>query len=671
MSKQKKLTAIDKKKILLQAEDSWLHIDVKDDELYNPLIQIPEEFRGEEHLYIQYLFTRSEYFSFICKEILNIELLPTQIAILQELWLRKFPMFIASRGFGKSFLLGVYALLRALLYPGRKIVICGSVFRQSKVIFEYIENIWRNAPILRDICTSSSGPRHDVDMWRFHINQSVISALPIGTGDNIRGQRANDIIMDEFATSSEDVFETVIAGFGAVAPSPAQAVKAVARKHFLEKHNIFEESNIILAASNQIVLAGTAFYSFNHFCRYWNIWRGIINSKGDHDKVAEIFGGEVPKDFNWRDYSVMRIPLELVPEGFMDEASIARSKATSNSGTYLHEYKAVFVSDSAGFFKRSVIEKCVASEKNKISFPSCEDVVYSASLYGDRSKKYIMGIDPAATEDNFAIVILEIHPDHRRVVYCWTTNKGDHAQKQKREMVPENDYYSYCVRKIRDLMKVFPIERIVLDSQGGGRAILESLENTSQLEPNEQPIFCIIDLDKPKDSDSRIGLHIVEPINFVDAKWTTDSNQGLCADLENRVLLFPFFDSITLAEVEFTDSKGNAKFDNLEDNIINIEELKNELSTIVITETATGRPRWDTPDIKGAGSKKGRLKKDRYSALLMANMTARTMMSSDPIVYDMVGEGGGFANTIRKSDLEGPLFSGNQAWAKALNDFFS
>lgn len=56
-----------------------------------------------------------------------------------------------------------------------------------------------------------------------------------------------------------------------------------------------------------------------------------------------------------------------------------------------------------------------------------------------------------------------------------------------------------------------------------------------------------------------------------------------------------------------------------------IEELKNELSMIVMTQTGTGRERWDTPEVKVAAGKKRRLRKDRYSSLIMANMSARQM----------------------------------------------
>ena len=46
-----------------------------------------------------------------------------------------------------------------------------------------------------------------------------------------------------------------------------------------------------------------------------------------------------------------------------------------------------------------------------------------------------------------------------------------------------------------------------------------------------------------------------------------------------------------------------------------LEELKNELSMIVVTQTATGRERWDTPEVKPGAGRKSRLRKDRYSSL--------------------------------------------------------
>jgi len=123
------------------------------------------------------------YLGSTCKLLMNIELHPIQIAILQEFWNRAFPMFVASRGFGKSFLLALYATLKCIFIPGTKIVIVGAAFRQSKVIFEYMETIWRNSPILRSIFNGNDdGPRRDVDRCTMRYGDSWAIAIPMGDG---------------------------------------------------------------------------------------------------------------------------------------------------------------------------------------------------------------------------------------------------------------------------------------------------------------------------------------------------------------------------------------------------------------------------------------------------------------------------------------------------------
>ena len=182
-------------------QDAWLGIDVDHKDLFNPMDFVFAQGDKDKLLErIAWLMMRPEYFSFVCKYVLNIELSPFQSLILHEMWNRKFPMLVGSRGMGKSFILSVYPILRSLFIPTRKIIIVGAAFRQSKVLFEYMDTIWKNAPVLRDLCDSNSGPRRDVDRCVMHINQSTVTCLPLGDGSKIRGQRANDIIADEFAS---------------------------------------------------------------------------------------------------------------------------------------------------------------------------------------------------------------------------------------------------------------------------------------------------------------------------------------------------------------------------------------------------------------------------------------------------------------------------------------
>ena len=85
------------------------------------------------------------------------------------------------------------------------------------------------------------------------------------------------------------------------------------------------------------------------------------------------------------------------------------------------------------------------------------------------------------------------------------------------------------------------------------------------------------------------------------------------------------------------------KYDTLEDCVMEIEELKDELSMIVMTQTSTGRERWDTPEVKIAAGRKSRLRKDRYSSLLMANMSARSLSVEKRIIEESAL--GGFARS--------------------------
>jgi hypothetical protein len=968
--------------------DAWLNIHFNEKTLYNPLERFPADFENNPHMYILWLIQQPEYFSFLCSEIMNVRILPMQAVVLNELWHRRFPMLIGHRGWGKSFILALYTLLRILLLPSRRVVICGAAFRQSKVIFNYMESIWHNAPLLRDLCGNYAGPKHEPDMYRFLIGDSVALALPIGTGEKIRGQRANDIIADEFAATSRDVFENVIAGFGVVKSSPVDSVQDRAANDFIKRLNIPLASFENNRQNNQMILSGTAYYDFNHFATYWKRWKTIIRSRGNIEKLSSVFGDEeIPENFNWKDFSIIRIPVELAPKGFMDDAMIARSKATVHSGIYEMEFGACvkdnteiitttgckkiknivigdkvlthtgsfkkvtrlyrkpyknkiieldmfgynrkiqvtpehpfltpdlnfnpikniidktytpnlqqlnnikkidvsdcqktkehiptfikldynfglcvgyyaskgnigsgghcvefaldeqvnrslqffvaqlktalfdtfgikakeyrkkhgtisininsklvvslfkkicpgvcynkvidpkilfsnsefikgfivgfwngdghinnqcatcetcnknllvqlklclsyfamgcslllvnkspayklnisgtdyrnfksvfynedsniynkrdkifnngafteqkikdkklvdfngfvynleveddhsyctfggcvhncFSTDSNGFFKRSLIESCVISHDNEIFLPNGQ-VNFTAKLKGDHDKKYIYGIDPASEVDNFSIVILEHYSNHRRIVYVWTTTRAEHRERIKAGLATETDFYSYCARKIRELMRVFPCERIALDAQGGGISIMEALHDKDKIQKDELPIWPIIIPGKPMDTDGEPGLHILEMIQFASASWTSEANHGLRKDFEDKVCIFPRFDKLTLGFAELVDDFADRLYDTLEGCLLEIEELKNELSTIVITQSLNGRDRWDTPEIKLPGNKKGRLRKDRYSALLMANMVSRQLARNPELFFQT--EIGGFA----------------------------
>ena len=634
-------------------DDAWLNIEVDESKLFLPTSIInpnSEEFQYQ----LTYLLMQPEFIPFVCKEILGVQLLPFQALILTEMWSRKFPMLIASRGAGKSFILSIYSILRAILFPGRKIVIVGAAFRQSKVLFEYMEAIWGNSPLLRDMFQGQeSGPKKDTDRCLLQLGNSKIICLPLGDGQKIRGQRANDIIADEFASIPRDIFETVVAGFGVVKPNTIESVQKEASKKKAKQLGveIAEDEHIEHIKDNQIILSGTAYYDFNHFSQYWKKWHAIISSKGNPSRLRDIFAGEeAPENFDWKQYSIIRMPYELLPGGFMDDSQVARSKATVHSGIYAMEFGAVFTRDSQGFFKRSLIEACVADMDKRLYDRTGEPITFEAVLLGNPKKQYIFGVDPASEVDNFSIVILELNPGYRKIVHTWTTTRSSHVDKVKKGLVKEKDFYSYCARKIRDLMRQFPCLRISMDAQGGGIAVMESLHDNNALKEGEQPIWPIVDPAKPLDSDGEMGLHILEMCQFANYDWYSEANHGMRKDFEDKVLLFPRFDSVTLGISGAEDNLKSRVYDTLEDCVMEIEELKNELSTIQMTQTPSGRDRWDTPEVIVSAGKKMKMRKDRYSALLMANMSGR-IIERTPTKEDYEYFGG-FAHMAEKKHGE-------------------
>lgn len=1069
-------------------EDAWLGLGNLDGiEIENHLIGRSREDIEQPGLLEVRIMRNPEYLGFAAKVLLDIDLLPIQSAILQEMWVRPFPMFVASRGYGKSFLMALYATLRCVLVPGTKVVGVGAAFRQAKVIYEYMDTIWKNAPVLRSVCTNASGPRSSVDRCTVVINNSSAIFVPLGSGAKIRGLRANVILSDEFGClehnsivetnkgfvriddfdnmdhyiltgdkhhklekpakyiktpltdvyevklsngyvircsenheimtkvgwkqplqlsntdyieqsdnkpvlgdryidglypkdawllgtlvsegcvtnksqmsitttdidtcmklvneygfkfsvleayidkrnwnckkayrlwkydkelrdkiydwgldyvtahnkkiphailkSPEDViqqflcglfdgdgscflwndrdiegrlglayysvserlcrdvqflmyklgfdgyinnrvsnisdnlqwfvrwnnscakdaatylsvprfgdsikncslppssknycwdldrnkwkvsivycgktiqkrfkkeddaknfvnlirnkqkyrkvisvtkledqqhlydyylpvthsfyaeghrqhnsippsiYETVVRGFAAVEQRPLDGVKAHARKRALEtigKWTAEEEYILKSMGGNQCIISGTADYDFMHFADYWKKYITYIRSEGNPDKIIKLPSGEtstlkdyfedgiVPEAFDYRNYSIIRIPYELIPKGFMDDRIVAEARASSHKAIFQKEYGAVFPMDSDGFFKRSLIQSCVASEIKPIEL-SNNKIWYDAAVKGTAGREYVFGVDPAAQSDNFAVTILELWPDHTRIVYGWSTNLKDFQKRKKAGTVADNDYYGFCARKIRNLMKVFPTENIALDAQGGGLAVLEAFHDKNKLEHGEVflwPTNKILYPDKELPSDIEPGKHMVHMCQFANFEFTSQANHLTRKDFEDKTLLFPQFDPVTLEfachqDAMTADGLGiNKLYDTLEDCVMEIEDLKDELSTIVMSTTGTGagaRDRWDTPETTTTEGKKIRMRKDRYSALMMASYIARSIRRApEAIEYSVIG---GFSHQLAAQDSQkqreqmaaGEMYQGPEWFTNAMN----
>lgn len=801
----------------------WLELASIPEKVYNPLLNYRIDQKRDVVQDLVKLSMNSDYLHFAAQRILGVTLLPYQLVALDMFWHKKMPMLIACRGFSKSFLLAVYALLRLIFHPGCKMVVVGAAFRQSKVIFDYMVDIWDSAPILRDIAGVGKkyGPHRDVDRCEMRIGNSRLSCLPLGTGEKIRGLRANYILTDEFCSIPEEILNIVVRGFGMVASNPVEKAKEAATVKKLKEAGVWTPETEALykekTGGNQIIFSGTAYYSWNHGYRTYKTYYDIITSQGNKDVLRELMQGNDQDvgDIDWKSYAIMRVPYTHIPDKFLDPGIIAQSKATMTTGQFymemcfcpgqeiitnegikniediqvgdmvlthkgrfrkvlqtnkreysgsivkiktygynkyikvtpnhpfltndndwvnaedigkycvksnfsegnqsngkfidsnnshslykikektIEEYSgfvynfsveedesyslpnatvhncATFSKDSNGFYRRSTIEECTTNKPIRIK--SGDVVQFSAARSGSPGKSHVIAIDPAADQDNAAIVVLEENIDHRKIVHVWTTNRKRYNKLKEylrdSGQHTEDDYYRYIAKKIKSLMRDFQTGHIIMDKNGGGIAISEALGSADICENGELPIFPVPDPEDPKFEDMKDGIHILQLL-VPTGDINSEANHGMLKDFQDKVLLFPMFDTIEMAKALEMDKLNNIRFDTYERLVQEIEELKNEIATIVCTPSSIlGKESFDTPEVKSDGMKKGRLRKDRYSALLYANYYARNKDKNEPVRLEYKAIGGTKDTAKSKPDIiETPYHGWGLAKMKGINN---
>lgn len=660
------------KEILINTDDNFDYLDLD----YIP-DNLPDVFDGKDFSETESAMKSwidvaiaPDYIGLLSKVVLNVELPPLQLTIIHTLMTKRFPILIGSRGMGKSFILAVYALIRMLTNPGCKIVIVGSAFRQSKQVFDYMVDIYNQSSVLQDIVgySKKAGPRQDPDRCQFNLGNSRTYAIPLGDGTKIRGLRANYILCDETASINEEIFSVVVRGFGVVYSNPMERIKIEAIIANLRKQGkwteqmqkAYQES----MDANQIVFSGTAFLQANHFYEKYKRWKEIIYSRGNMDKLLDILDGDIASanTLDWKDYAILRIPHTEVPTGLLDEAMIANAKASMNNSQFNMEYGCVFANDTDGFYKWSVID--AATTHKPIKLAEDFEIMFHPKRFGDDEYNYIMGVDPASEQDNTAIVIIERQQYCRCIVYCWTIDRKRYKALQKQFGIHGDlalDYYRFIAQKIKHLCSMFNIERICIDKNGGGIAISESLSTKNS--ENDFPVYEIISKDESKPTDILDdGAHIVDLIKPT-SDLNSDANHGMLKDLQSKNLLFPKFDNIEIErkiQLDIMNKDSQTQyFDSYEDVCVEIENLKKEIASIEVNPTSIlGRETFDTPKIKGADHQKGRLRKDRYSALLYANHYARGNTKDTLIQYKAVGATKYTRHTSVSTENTGQMYYG-------------
>ena len=150
------------------------------------------------------------YFSF--------DLYPYQHLELYELNKNTLIDITGSRATAKTYIIAIFAVCKASLYPNSKIVICSATKGQSKlVVSEKIKNeLMSQSPMLCREIKSIKDNQNDVIVY--FRNGSTIKVLP--SSENARGNRSTVTIYEENRMIDKFIIDSVISPFAIIRPVP-------------------------------------------------------------------------------------------------------------------------------------------------------------------------------------------------------------------------------------------------------------------------------------------------------------------------------------------------------------------------------------------------------------------------------------------------------------------
>ncbi len=540
-----------------------------------------------------------------------VELYPIQDMLIRSFFMRDFGLMIAGRGFSKSYTISLFIILYALFTPGVKIIVCSGTFRQSKLIFKQIEEFIAHpkAIFLRQCITKQ--PSHLTDCHEVEINGSRISAVPLTA--RIRGMRANLVVVDELFLVPTEIMNSVIKPFLNVQyKAKEQAVLKAAEDILIEQGKLKEEDRTPLINNKLIGLSSASFEVEDLYKSYYLPYITDIQNK----------------DAKGVNHFVTRLSYEAAPEGLMNMVQIDDAKRTSSSQQFDKEYRALFLSESGGYFS---IQQILAASVGEGDEP-CVRVV------GDKQKKYILAIDPNYSDsdvaDDFAMCVLELDEENRSgtLVHAYALSQSNITKRAQ--------YLQY-------LLESFNIVFIIVDNAGGPKFIEDCNQFLSGKTKNLSLIEGdFMEPDKLKESINSYNLtsgRIVYSQVFSKNGWIRVSNETLKANIEYKKIKFASRvwtgqqeDIVKEANIPTTleykkDTEEDKKFDGAGTPDIKIkldfsyhlyemvELTKTQLSFIDASTTEMGVQRFDLPKSQRANRGPNRTKKDSYVALQMAS----------------------------------------------------
>ena len=367
---------------------------------------------------------------------LQINLYPYQKILLFLMFAATYIVIIAARAAAKSFVIGVYAVTKCILYPGSKVVLTANTRGESRLIV--------SEKILNDLWNVSPNLRREIRAWTDNKTEVIVhfrngSTIETVTCDEqARGHRSTVNVGEEARKINKKKMDSIISPFRIVRPCPYRMLPDYMGEEFMES-----PSEILLSSSDE--------------GKNWLVKAGY-NAAKQMLKDGSAF-------FIAFDYSI------TLKHGIRTRQQLIEDRGKFDPITWYVEYEnGVLRSNSAAYFNYDLVKGCQVS---KLPFypRKTDDVINRVK------NKYAIPKQPGETRvitcdiavvdrrenDNSVFSCLRLFPDKDdqnhpvfkvQVPYL----EGRKGQEMKKQAV-----------RIRQLYEDFSADYIVLDVRNAGR----------------------------------------------------------------------------------------------------------------------------------------------------------------------------------------------------------
>ena len=345
-----------------------------------------------------------------------------------------YAIYTASRGQGKTYLLGLFCTVVCILYPGTKICVASATRSQanevlSKITDDFMKNYsWGSENLKREIEYANVGYNKAIISFR---NGSWIKVVT--ASDNGRGNRANILICDEFWMIDLDTINTVLKRF-LTAPRQPGYLNNPQYAHLEER--------------NKEIYAGSAWLQ-----SHWSFDKCRAYFAQMHDDTKKYFICGLPYQIAIKEGLLSRKQIE----DEMSEKDFDRTK-------FSIEMEALWLGDKdSAFFALDDISKC-----RRLQTALYPDSKINKIPDLAENERRILSVD-------IALMASKKHKNDATSIFIIPTNNNDYIANIVYTENYEGLLTNELALKIRRLFHIYKCTDLVIDARGVGAGVLDLL----------------------------------------------------------------------------------------------------------------------------------------------------------------------------------------------------